>query len=354
MRVMVMPADPWACGHYRVIWPADVLRTNGYDVTIIPPSNNTGFRIKVSKDPATGEETLLDAEVPDVDLIVIQRPAKSLMTQLIQFLRTKGIAVVVEIDDDLTNLHHRNIAYRVYQPGNSTGLSWRHTIDACKAATYVVTTTKRLQHVFARHGRGMAIDNYVPKIYMSANRSDTGFFGWAGTVKSHPDDLQVTGHAVPILLSQGFRFQALGGNEGLQDALRLDRPVPAVPGVPLEAWASTMANCFDVAMCPLTATAFNQAKSRLKAIEAMAVGLAWVASPRDEYRRLHKESGTGLLADTPKQWVNHIKALMSNDSMRQEHIEAGIEYMKTQTYEANAWRWWEAWTEALKIQREGQ
>ena len=352
MKVVAMPADPWACGHYRIAWPADVLKARGHDVTVIPPTEKSGFRVRVGT-RADGTQELLDMEIPEADVIVIQRPARSMMVEMIKRLRETGIAVVVEIDDDLTNLHPHNIAYGTYRPGNPGGLSWRHTVEACKAATYVVTSTPRLQRVFAPHGRGQAIDNYVPEIYLTFEHQDTGFFGWAGTTKSHPDDLQVIGHAVPILMDQGFQFQALGGSHGLENALRLKRPVPAMPAVPLQAWASTMAQCFDVSMCPLSNSVFNASKSRLKAIEAMAVGVAWVASPREEYRRLYRESGVGLLADTPRQWVKVIKELMTNDSLRHEQAEAGREYMKTQTYQLNAWRWMEAWEQALKIQRGG-
>lgn len=352
MRVTVMPADPWACGHYRMAWPSDVLKAQGHDITVVTPTEKTGFRVRVGM-RVDGTQELLDMEMPEADVVVIQRPAKDMMVQMIKRMREVGIAVVVEIDDDLTNLHPDNIAYYTYRPGNPGGLSWRHTVEACKAATYVTTSTSRLQRVFAPHGRGCVLDNYVPEIYLTFEHQDTGFFGWAGTTKSHPDDLQVTGHAVSILMNQGLQFQVLGGSYGLDSALRLQRPVPTMPAVPLQAWASTMTQCFDVSMCPLSNSAFNASKSRLKAIEAMAVGLAWVASPREEYRRLHRESGVGLLADTPKRWVRAIKELMTNDSLRHEQVEAGREYMKTQTYQANAWRWLEAWETALKIQRGG-
>ena len=45
------------------------------------------------------------------------------------------------------------------------------------------------------------------------------------------------------------------------------------------------------------------------------------------------------------------KELLTNDSLRQEQVEAGYAYMKDQTYEANAWRWWEVWEEASKFER---
>lgn len=352
MKVLVMPADEWACGHYRLAWPANCLQMQGYDIQVVAPNQRSGFRIKTARQP-DGSETIVEMDIPEADVIVIQRPARPLMVQLIEILRANGIAVVAELDDDLTNLHPGNIAYNVYKPGSPSGMSWRYTIEACKQATYVITSTQRLQHIFARHGRGQAIDNYVPEVYLNFEHYDTGFFGWAGTTKSHPDDLSVLGHAVPILIDRGFRYQGLGGTYGLEEALHTTTPISVLPAVPLQQWAQTMTQAFDVSLCPLSDTAFNASKSRLKAIEAMAVGLAWVASPREEYRRLQRESGVGFLANNPQRWVKCVSELMSNDALRREQAEAGREYMKTQTYQANAWRWMEAWEQALKIQRGG-
>jgi glycosyltransferase involved in cell wall biosynthesis len=104
-------------------------------------------------------------------------------------------------------------------------------------------------------------------------------------------------------------------------------------------------------MVPLSPSPFNTSKSRLKGIEMMAAGVAWVASPRAEYRRLRRESGCGYLAETPKDWYNRLNQLLKDEPLRKEQVEMGREYMKDQTYEANAWRWAEAWERAYKVQR---
>jgi hypothetical protein len=66
---------------------------------------------------------------------------------------------------------------------------------------------------------------------------------------------------------------------------------------------------------------------------------------------LNRESGCGFLADTPKEWVGHLRRLLTDEVLRKEQAEMGREYMKDQTYQAQAWRWLEAWTRALEIQR---
>jgi hypothetical protein len=138
----------------------------------------------------------------------------------------------------------------------------------------------------------------------------------------------------------------------VKQALRLKEDPDCTGSIPLNNWVRSIGENLDVGMIPLSPTAFNSSKSRLKGIEYMAVGVPWVASPREEYRRLHRESGCGLLANTPKEWYSKLRLLMDDDVMRKEQAEAGRSYMAGQTYQANAWRYWEAWTRALEIERE--
>jgi glycosyltransferase involved in cell wall biosynthesis len=337
--------------HYRVIWPADVLRRQGHDVVIMPPNQKTGFLAKVGT-RGDGSQALTSVTIPeDADVIVLQRPAHPLQPQMIQMMRQNGIAVVVDMDDDMSSLHPLNIAYETYRPRSNTPFNWNHAAESCKQATYVTTSTRQLQRVYAKHGRGEVIDNYIPAACLDVVKEETGFFGWAGTTKSHPNDLQVTGGMIQKLIDEGFPFKVVGGKSSVKAAARLREEVDATGSVPLNVWVSTIAASIDVGLAPLDSTHFNTSKSRLKAIEYMAVGVPWVGSPREEYRRLHRESGCGLMADTPKQWYTHIKALMTDEVLRKEQAEMGRAYMQSQTYQQNAWKWMAAWETAYKMER---
>lgn len=337
--------------HYRLIWPADVLRKQGHDVVIMPPGQKSGFLAKVGEDKSGGAQSLKSVNVPaDADVIVLQRPAHPLQPQMIQMMRVNGIAVVVDMDDDMSSIHPDNIAFHTYRPRSNSPFSWNHALESCKAATYVTTSTRQLQRVYARHGRGEVLDNYVPAAYLTAEKPETGAFGWAGTTKSHPNDPQVTGGVVQKLIEEGFPFKVVGGQSGARDAFRLKQDVDATGSVPLNIWAGAIAANMDVGLAPLASSSFNTSKSRLKAIEMMSVGVAWVGSPREEYRRLHRESGCGLLADSPKQWYATIKQLMTDATLRAEQTERGREWMRDQTYQQQAWRWMSAWETAWRIE----
>lgn len=350
MKVYVLPADAFGCGHYRLIWPANVLQKSGFDVTIMPPHEKSGFLAKVGE-KADGGQELISISIPDdADVIVLQRPAHPLQPDMIRMMRANGIAVIVDMDDDMSSIHPRNIAYETYRPRSHTLFSWNHTKTCCKEATLVTSTTKALQRVYAPHGRGVVLDNYVPAVYLDYEKPEAGTFGWAGTTKSHPDDLQVCGNSVQQLIDDGFRFTVVGGESNVRACLRLRDQVDTPGSFPLDLYAKKVAEYIDVGMCPLSPSAFNTSKSRLKAIEFMALGIPWVGSPREEYRRLSRETGCGLLVDTPKEWHQQLKTLMTDDVLRKEQAERGKEYMTTQTYQANAWRWAEAWELAYRME----
>jgi hypothetical protein len=353
MKVYVVPADKFGCGYHRLIWPASALRRQGHEdeVQILPPDNRESFAAKV-KEYSDGRKELQALRIPeDAEVVVVQRPGTLLFPEIIRLLRSNGIAVVVDIDDHFGALHPLNVAYKTYHPRTQTGQSWEAVAESCREATLVTTSTRALQPVYAKHGRGVILDNYVPAPYLDYKREDSGFFGYPGNTKSHPTDLQVMGNAVRDLVDQGYKFRVVGGRSKVPEALKItDRPYDVVPPVGSEHWERTVVEALDVSLCPLEASAFNTAKSRLKAIEAMAGGLSWIGSPREEYRRAHKESGAGFLAETPKQWVTYVKMLMDSESLRREQGEAGRAFMKDQTYQAQAWRWWEAWSEAYAIQ----
>lgn len=347
----VFPADNAGCGHYRLIWPADVLRKTGHDVVIMPPVKEAGFLIKTELGD-DGVERIIDVQIPPgADVIVIQRASHRRQQELITFLRSKGVAVVVDMDDDMSSIHPDNVAFNAYRHNGRTDYSWKWALESAKLATLVTTSTTELQKVYAPHGRGMVLDNYVPGLTLTYPTQDTGCFGWAGTTMSHPNDLQVTGDAVRRLMADGHQFRVVGGPSKVRQNLRLTEDPVCTGTVGLEVWIKTLGETVDVGMVPLAPTAFNTSKSRLKGIEYMAAGVPWVASPRAEYRRLQRESGCGFLAETPKQWYGHLTRLLTDSCLRKEQAEAGREYMQSQTYEANAWRWLEAWAKAVEIQR---
>lgn len=354
-----MPADAAGCGYYRLTWAAEYLQALGHNIHIEYPSTKkaeagtTGLEVHFRGDHRDDPKAeIIDVKVPnDADVLVMQRLTHDWHPRVIEVLRAKGIAMVIDMDDNLSDIHPENKAYTHFHPRNTkTPYSWKNAEAACKAATLVTVSTEALLKVYGRHGRGHVIDNYVPERYLNIMATQDKVFGWPGTTDSHPNDLQVTGGVVQDLIGEGYEFRIIGPVSLAHRALRLKDLPPHTGLVQMVNWASEIAK-LQVMLAPLAPTAFNSGKSRLKPIEAASVGVPWVGSPRAEYRRFHKESGSGVLVESRKDWYRAVKQLMDDAAMRQELGQKGREYMRTQTIEKNAWRLWEAWERAYKIQK---
>ncbi|HEU5107751.1 MAG TPA: glycosyltransferase [Micromonosporaceae bacterium] len=347
MRVYCYPADLTGCGEYRMLMPARFLRAQGHDIVIKPPSEREGLGGFI--DDATGR--LVDVTVPgDADVIVLQRLTLSMMAEAVPLIRAKGVAVVVDMDDDLSSIHPRHTAFEKYQPGSGGKHSWANAEEACRHATMVTTSTAALQKVYAPHGRGAVLPNRIPARYLDIPRVDSDVIGWAGSVHSHPDDLKEMGTAVRRLVSQGHRFRVVGPPYGVTKELDLDAMPEATGNVDFDDWPEAVAS-LGIGVAPLQDSIFNRSKSDLKVKEYAAAGVPWVASPRVEYAAFHKE-GAGLLASKPQHWFQHLRRLATDASLRAELSEAGRAVAARHTVEEHAWRWLEVWQDAYRMERQ--
>lgn len=344
MRVVVYPADKGGCGHFRLIWSAQLLAAAGHDVEIRPPEDR-GLKLRIG--PGEYVDDVLD--VDDVDVIVFQRLTHRWMAEAVPLLRAKGVAVVVDVDDDLSTVHPRNPAYRSMHPRSGGKHSWQHLAAACRDATLVTVSTPALLTRYARHGRGHVIYNHLPDHYFGVPHTDSTVLGWPAALASHPDDPSAVGGAVARLVSEGAEFRVTGDPVGVGAAFGLLRDPQGRTGVDVTAWPAAVAE-LGIGLAPLADTAFNRSKSFLKPLEMSALGIPWVASPRAEYERLHRR-GAGILADTPRRWYRELRRLVDSEALRRERAEAGRAVADDLRLAGNAWRWLEAWDRARDIQR---
>lgn len=349
MRVVVYPADLGGCGYYRLIWPGKVLQGGGHDVKLVHPK-------QAQKLTGGTDENgrLVQISAPkDVDVIVFQRVSSKIIVDAIKIFRDHGIAVVIDIDDDMSAIHPSNPAWTALHPKSTTGTAeydWESARRACEAATFVTVSTDALLRRYAPHGRGVVIRNCVPEVFTRIQHTtEARTIGWGGSMHSHPDDPQVVGTAMAKLAREGYNFKIVGPPRGTKLAFTLDDE-PASTGVlSIDRYPHALGK-LEVGIAPLNDTRFNAAKSWLKMLEYAALGVPCIGSPRDEYRRIHA-LGVGLLASNPREWYRHGKSLLDSESLRAEVAASGRAAVAQLTIEGNAWRWLEAWTKALEIQR---
>lgn len=367
MKVYIYPADRFGCGALRAIWVGQALALQGHDAVVVPPdaagtrtalgmiSQGNGLEGKVD---ASGRTVAVSAP-DDADVIVLQRVTHAGLAGAIPIWRRCGIAVVVDIDDDLSAIHPSNPAWAGLHPKTGKkGFSWLTAEQACADATLVTVSTPALLARYAPHGRGIVVPNTVPAEYFSigeraqAMRSGPPVVGWGGSVGSHPDDLQAVGGAIERHVADGGRFTVVGPQEGVARALGLgESGWKATGGVSLAEWPATLARELSVGLAPLADTRFNAAKSWLKPLEYAALGIPSVVSPRAEYRRLRDQHGIGVIASKPKDWIKAIRKLTTDDAWRRDVAEIGRFGASQLILENNAWRWWEAWAAAMEWQK---
>lgn len=358
MKIGIFPADIYGCGYYRLIWPAMQLQLDGHDIDVIHPADrNAMFSAEIYED--TGNLTGQNIHFPrQYDVIVFQRVTYRHIAQIIPYIRAEGTAVVIDIDDDLHHISQTNPMYGALHPKKrpghpATDHSWEWARIAMESATMVVTTTQALIDRYARRTTGRVLPNYIPANALSVDHKDSPIFGWGGSVHSHGDDIPVLGNTVSRLVAEGHRFRIIGPDIGMRQAFRLPsrESFEATGPIELPFWIAALA-MLGVGIAPLAATTFNRAKSWLKPMEYAAAGVPSVMSPSPAYQELHDKYGIGDIAEKPKDWYRLVRRLITDDAYRLERSVAGRVAAEELTIEKHAWRWMEAWSDALAIQRQ--
>jgi glycosyltransferase involved in cell wall biosynthesis len=325
VKVRYQRADDGGCGYYRLIWPCQALADQGHDVAQARPHVE-----------------------PGTDVVVIQRPLRSVWADsVIPTLHASGIAVVVEIDDDFASIDPANAAWRHCHPRLNPTSNSHHLARAAAMADLVTVTTPALAQRYGGHGRVAVIPNYVPVAYLNHDPEpeEQLMLGWTGSTLTHPGDLTVARAGIRRALDEHPRawgFRAVGGHDTLREL--------GIGGQIVE-WTRTLPEYaaqyarLDAAVVPLKGSAFNEAKSWLKGLEAAALGVPFVASSTGPYRQL-RDLGAGLVAESPGDWPRMLRRLLSSPALREDLTLAGRAAAVGLTVEGNAWRWLDAWATA--------
>lgn len=317
----------------------------GHDIDLVMPNEPEERQMQAEwRDRFDGVQELVDVVVPDVDVVVFQRPLRGSMTRAIEILQGRGIKVVVEVDDDFTTISRRNVSYDSVDPRKNPARNWDHLANACSIADLVTVSTPRLAQVYGAHGRVRIIPNYIEARFLDAWREDHDglYVGWSGSIETHPDDLQVTGGGVARAIERcGATMAVVGTGKGVKSAMGLNEVPMSCGWRQLDDYPDAIAQ-FDVGIVPLEPTPFNEAKSWLKGLEYAAVGVPFAATPTGPYRAL-AEMGVGLLAETPRQWEGIVKRLLRDDDYRHNIAAQGRSVAARMTVESHAGEWLDAW-----------
>jgi glycosyltransferase involved in cell wall biosynthesis len=328
MKIVVLPSDLAGCGHYRMIYPGEAVAAIGIDVQIVSDGILIPDATVSSSDDKPWE--ILSGTVPDADVVVIQRPSHPSVEAAIRYLKSKGIRIVVDIDD----------RFEAIQPSNRAAYYYKSKEIRClnmsiANADVVTCSTPELAEL---HG-GILLENCVPESYLNIPDEHENVIGWSGTLAVHRDDLRVVGSGVSrTVIDTDWGFRVVGESTGVGNELGLPGDPEQTGWLPIGDYPAEVAK-LGIGIAPLADTVFNRSKSWLKTLEYSALGVPFVATDLPEYRRL----GVGLLASNQRQWKGMLSTLL-NDPMRREDMRlAGRAAARQWTYEKHAERWADVW-----------
>lgn len=359
MRVHLCPSDRAAVGHYRIRQPVQALRDAGeHDVTCdIAP----GLPMLINLTTGRAEKLHPDFNRDTVDVLVLQRPMAYWQALAAQQARERGIAVIVEIDDDFHSLHpsnpawaqtHPNPAHRGRYAASAPDWNRLHLAEAIRHAHLITTTTRALAQRYAPNGNAIILPNYVDHAWTRITHpTDRLVVGWTGTVATHRDDLQATHGGVAAALTEtGGRLRVIGHPQLVRENLHLDHDPEHIPWADITDYPHHIAR-LDLLIAPLADTMFNHAKSWLKPLEASALGVPVIMSPVADYQRLHHQHGIGIIANwRARDWRRQTRRILTDRALRDHTARHARETVRNHlTIQTNAWRWPEAWQHALNL-----
>lgn len=231
------------------------------------------------------------ADDTDVDVVLVQRDVlpRASVAPFLDAARSRGVRVVAEVDDDFfTDSGRQRLARAEYDPDRLA------SIDALvRGADVVVVSTGELAEVV----RPIARDTVVVR-----NALDPSL--WTAEAPTTTDDLPADEHRVlymgtlthaadlellrdvftDLVASDGLpiRLEVIGVAEGDADWYRrVEVPDGHYPA--FARWLVDHRQRWRAGVAPLRDEVFNRAKSDLKAIEYVALGLPAVVSDRPSY-----------------------------------------------------------------------
>jgi len=337
MRVLALASYPVeAAGtRFRLQQFVKPLSERGIEVTVRPFLNSHQFQNLYQRKAAarTAAAVIKGASLRlrDVftgfgsDVVFIQREAMILGPPLFEWLLSNVVRRPVVLDlDDATYVSYASPTYGAL----SKTLKWfGKTNDLIKWASVVTCGNKAIaEYVSAQGTRAVVIPTVVDlemfkPIPRPADRSEL-VLGWIGTHSTYPYLESI----FPVLTSLAgefdFRLKIVGAG----------RDQISIPNVRVENLAWDLAReisdfqSIDIGVYPIDTKLYSgwaQGKSGFKAVQYMAVGVPFVATPVGGSVDIGEAGVTHLFASTNDEWYRSLQRLMSDVTLRQNMGTAG-------------------------------
>lgn len=347
MKVAVIPSDLGACGYFRLIWPAEAVRSvrPEWQVDVYRPQD-----VRVGMGPRGLAVRGLNLE--GLDLAVFQRIGTTRQVDLVRALQASGIAVAIDVDDALYCIDPDSASFPAW---NSRGSAthWSNLEEGCRRADLVTVTTDALARHYGKHFRTERIVNGLPEgAFLDPSPltalSDEVIIGWSGVAASHPHDLEVVGDALARVMAWDpqVSLRVVGDAAWAAGVLQVPEGRWTDGGRhPLNEYHAALLGT-DIGIVPLADTKFNEAKSALKALEYSGVGARVIASPTPANIELSLDTGLSI-AKTPDAWFQALHMEIGRVRHDRANGEVGGPSVRHLGILPRAEEWAQAWERAV-------
>lgn len=307
-RILFMPAGQMASAYYRAYIPADTMTDRGLALA------HYTERLDISK--AVRYQTLW-----------IQLVASPILRRIAALAQKNGVRIVYDVDDRWdASIGENNPAAGLYAGDHGEDV-WK-MIELADMVT--VTTEPLADFVRSRAKDVMVIPNQVPaSIWPNTASPDPKVkrILWAGS-PTHKRDLAIVAPALREILVENegaVRFVCFGENVP-EDLMPVRTLVDLMPFVSFEDYYLALAGVgADLAIAPLEANEFNDAKSAVKFLEYSACGYHTLMSPVGEYRTIDFDHKS-LVADA--EWKDALAAHLAHPDLARKAGAAARAWVK--------------------------
>jgi len=253
---------------------------------------------------------------------------------LIEAARRLGVTSYWEVDDLIFDLpaYLKNHNLDLLEPGLReevlSGVTlYRAALLACDRG---IASTQALAQAMRDAGKidVLVIENALDDETLAlahgavqgARRSDEKVvIGYGSGSKAHNADFLEAAPALAALMHSRaeIELQIMGELALPADLLAFGARVKRIPAAGYAVYLDWLATC-DIGLAPLEDTAFNDAKSNIKFLEASLLGLPSVCSPRAAFRGVIEEGVDGFLASTTQAWLAALERLAGSPDLRRQ------------------------------------
>lgn len=274
---------------------------------------------------------------------VMLRPGYE-MLGMADILASVDKPVVIDLDDDFYSIPQDNPAWIYSGAGAMNGLyhkRLRKTLsDQRVRVTYAsAVLAERYENPGAVLMNPWDDENKRWGLKMHTH-PDCVTFGWAGT-PTHRKDFEIVFPALERLMNEDARVRVMiGADMDIYAKFSAFGPTRKtfIPAVPFDVYPIFTQNC-DVWIAPLEDTFFNQAKSDIKIVDAVAGRVPWLASPLPQYQAWAEAGQASGRIVANDQWYTELAALVDSPLVRRSMAGRGEVLAQTRTATAYGAQW---------------